>query len=252
MNINNFLFARRFNKKSPVPLYYQLKEIIKENIKNGQYQEGDRLPPERLLAETFSISRMTVRQAMNELVHEGFLVRKPGQGTFVAKPKLVQGLFKLSSFSEDMRSRGLSPSSKVISFQKIQPSACIADALLLKPHQEVFRIERLRLANGEPMALETTHLPASRCSGLSENELATGSLYKLLEEKLGIILDKAQETLEASLANSYEAKLLNIAKGDPVILRERTTYDINELPIEFVKSIYRADRYKFQFLLRND
>lgn len=172
-------------------------------------------------------------------------------GTFVNKPKLKSGLLELKSFTEDMKDRGLKPSSEIISMKKIKAFKMVKDKLKLD-NSYIYRLERLRLADNEPMALEITHLREKSCPSLNVEMLKDQSLYQVLFDKYNIIMNKAKETMQGGLADVREAELLNIQVGDAILLRERLTYDQNDNPIEFVKSIYRSDRYKFYLSLKKD
>ncbi len=235
--------------KLPAPLYYQLQKIIQKAIDEGLLQPGEKLPSERELAKTYNINRLTVRQATNALVNKGVLVRKRGLGTFVAQAKLNQGLFHLTSFTEDMISRGLKPATLLLSFSIKTPENQIQEELKLRPGGKIYLIERLRLANNEPMAREISFLPFSLFPGMNKRDLEHGSLYSLLRDKFNLTLGRAKETLEALAAEKKEADLLGILPGTPVFLRERLTYTEQGEPFEFVRSFYRADRYKFFFYL---
>ncbi len=234
-----------FNRRHPLPLYYQLKELIREQIDNGELKPEDRIPSERELSERYEISRMTARQAITELVNEGLLFREQGKGTFVAMPKISQGLLGLTSYTEDMMRRGLTPGTKLLSFQTILPTRKIADRLKVSLDSRIIQMERLRLANDEPMALEISHVPTHLCPGLDPNELERQSLYRLLESKYQIVLARASETLEPAMPSTLEAELLSIVPTVPLLLIERITYTPDGSPVEFVKSLYRGDRYKF-------
>lgn len=240
------------SEDAPTPLYYQLKTIIVDCINRGIYVAGNKLPSERELAEKFSINRLTVRQSMNALVSEGILVRRRGMGTFVNQPKLEQGLLQLTSFTEDMVRQGFHPQTRLISFRTTRLPKQVAQKINHFGAEDVFRIERLRLADGEPMALEIAYLPSSKFPHINLRKNELDSLYMLMENKYGIRIKKAHEYLEAGLAGPRDAKLLQIKQGDPVLLRERLTFAENEEPVEFVKSVYRADKYRFQLkLMRN-
>lgn len=232
---------------SPVPLYFQLQAIIKRLIETGHVSCGDRLPSERQIAEWAMINRLTVRQALAALVNEGVLIRRRGLGTFVAPPKLEQGLTKLTSFTEDMLRRGLSPSTVVLSLSVQAAEQRIAQALWLTPGEEVIVLERLRLADDKPMALEVSHMPYRRFPDFltAGFDLARTSLYETLRRHYNVEFARAIETLEARSALSREAELLGIASGAPLLARERTTLDRADVPLEHVRSLYRADRYRF-------
>lgn len=248
--VMNPLKDESIDKRSPVPMYYQIMRQLLEKINGGEFAVDSALPPERKLAQTYKVSRMTVRQAVVELVNEGILVRRKGIGTFVAPPKLEQALSRLTSFTEDMTQRGMKAGAKVISFEEIVPEPSIRKTLALGAEDKAFECVRVRLADGEPMALETTTLPVSLCPGLSRQDLEDRSLYHLLIERWGIRLDNAIQSIEPACASSYEASLLHIAPGTPLLLIHRITYNQNGSAIEHVKSLYRGDRYKFSIELR--
>jgi GntR family transcriptional regulator len=156
------------NKNSPVPIYHQLEEYIKQQIENGSLEEESVIPSEREYAERFQISRMTVRQAINNLVSEGYLNRQKGRGTFVTKKKVEQELQGMTSFTEDMLSRGMNPSSILLSFQILAADKKTALALRIEETDSIYKIKRIRLADGAPMALETAYIPVEFVPGLTE------------------------------------------------------------------------------------
>lgn len=241
------------NKQSHIPIYYQLEEEIKSMIHTKQLKAGDLLPSEREYAEKYAISRMTVRQAINNLVKEGLVYRVKGKGTFVADKKFEQDLSGLTSFSEDMRNRGLSPSNRLISFDFIEADEQLASTLSISPTDLVCKIKRVRLANNEPVALETIYTPRTIVGEMNYQEFSH-SFYDFLEKKLHFKIGFGYQTIEASLASEEEEKYLNIKKNSPVLVMERTTFLHNEeqTPIEFVTSTYRADKYKFKMKMKRD
>ncbi|MFP3122089.1 GntR family transcriptional regulator [Ectobacillus funiculus] len=232
------------DKSSPLPIYYQLEEQIKKQIESGELQPGDMLPSEREYAELINVSRMTVRQAMNNLVDGGYLYRQKGRGTFVAEKKVEQELGSLTSFTEDMKARGLVPSSKLLSFEIIPAPEKIANQLQIKEYAPVYEIKRIRLADQVPMALETVYISANLIKGLTE-EKVNHSLYQYIEEQLHLKIGHATQSVEASIASEIEGKHLNIRKGSPLLLLQRKTYLGDGTTLEVVKSSYRADRYTF-------
>ncbi|WP_445486789.1 GntR family transcriptional regulator [Niallia sp. 03133] len=229
-------------KDSHIPIYFQLEMEIKELIKD--LQPGDPISSEREFSEKYDISRMTVRQAINNLVNEGILVRKRGKGTFVAEPKVEQPLSGLTSFSEDMRSRGLTPKTKILDFQVIPSNRSVAGKLMIQEGEFVYEVRRLRLADDIPMALETSYLPLSLMKDLTK-EIVNASLYDYIENDLKQQISHATQTLESSLSQKQESMLLQLKDGAPVLLIERYSYLGSGIPFEYVKSIYRGDRYKF-------
>lgn len=232
------------DKQSHVPMYVQIEEELKRQINDGEFPIGTAIPSERELTELFGVSRMTVRQSITNLVNEGLLHREKGRGTFVASPKVEQPLNGLTSFTEDMKARGMAPSNKVIHFGKGLPEPDIAGELHLVAGEEVFTVERIRYANEKPMALERTYIPVKLFPDLSERDLA-GSLYSLIEQQQQLAISHASQRMEASLVKKEEAALLQIGMPAPVLMIERVSYLANGVPFEVVRSSYRADRYKF-------
>jgi GntR family transcriptional regulator len=233
------------NKNSPLPIYYQIEELIKQQITSKDLTSGDCLPSEREYAEKFNISRMTVRQAITNLVNSGYLHRVKGKGTFVADQSVVeQQLQGVTSFTEEMVARGKNPSSSILKFEKIPANKEIARKLNINEDDLVYEIERLRLADNIPMALESSYHPVNLFKDLTE-KIASRSIYRYVEEDLGQKIDYSTQSIEASSTGNRESILLNIKEGSPILLMERIAYLTNEVPLEVVRSRYRADRYKF-------
>ncbi len=227
------------NHRSAVPKYHQLREILLELI-DGELAVGEPIPSERELAERYALSRMTVRQAVDSLVGEGRLGRVAGVGTFVAEPKMdVQ--IRLASFSDDMRSRGMTPGSTVLTLERVEAAAHVARELEVDAGDPVIRIDRLRYADGVPMAVQRTYLPESLVPGLIDRGL-DGSLHVLLRERYGLELTWGEQTIEAGMADAATASLLEIADHAVVLRLRRRTY-AGDQPVEFDTSSYRADRY---------
>src|SRR4051794_13946524 len=170
-------------RNGPIPRYYQLKEIIRQKVTAGQWGPGLPIPSERELCEQYGISRMTARQSITELVNEGYLYREQGKGTFVAQPKITQQLSQLTGFTEDMEARAKHPAAQVLNQQMVPADADLAAILQVKPGQLLFQVQRLRLANGEPLAIETSLISFFGCEHLMEEDLVHNSLYNLLEKK---------------------------------------------------------------------
>lgn len=225
-----------------VPKYYAVKRSLFEMTE--QLSPGTPLPPERTLSTRFNTSRTTVRQALQELVVEGRLRRVQGKGTFVARPKVAQVL-QLTSYTEDMRAHGLEPASRTLSVGYVEAEATLAERLDIEPGGRVLRIERLRLADGDPMAIETTHLSADRFPDLRRQLSRYSSLYAALGDAYQVRLAAAEETIETALATPREADLLDTDVGLPLLLLSRHSFDGGRKPVEWVRSLYRGDRYKF-------
>lgn len=231
------------------PKYWGLKQHLLDMLRT--MPPGEAIPTERVLAETFDVSRTTVRQALSELTVEGRLVRVQGKGTFSARPKVAQRL-QLSGYTEDMRAKGRQPASRLLEIAEQPADGELAALLGVDDGAAVLRLRRLRLADEEPMAIETSHLPLTRFPGLT-SRLAPGgvaaqeigSLYTVLREQYGVEFGSAEETIETALASPEEADLLGAEVGLPMLLLSRHSLDAAGNPVEWARSIYRGDRYKF-------
>jgi GntR family transcriptional regulator len=229
------------------PKYYQLATILREQIEQGKLSPHETIPSERNLEQIYSVSRTTIRQAIDLLVRQGYLYREHGRGTFVSPQKLQKGISELTSFSEDMRRRGLEPGQKILDINIMPPPADVRKHLELGDQEcEVLRIERLRLGNGVPMGIQISYILLPEGQTIAREEIEQiGSIYRLLQEKFHLIPTEADETLEVTLATPREASLLQISEGSPLLLSERTTYSQFRRAIEFVKILYRGDRYRY-------
>lgn len=240
------------------PLYYKLKQTILQWIEDEKYRSGDLIPSEKQLQEMFNLSRTTVRLAMKELELEGLVVRNPGKGTFVASLKMETSPRRLLSFTEEMISYGLKPGSQVISLQKELPAGKIAKALQIQEDEEVWKLERIRLADSTPIATETSYLPAALINDIDINSLKVGSLYQQLLMENNIRITVAKERVEARMANTREIKNLNIAKGSPVLFVERLTFGYTQklpmaqIPVELVRTTYNAERYVINYVIEKN
>ncbi|MCK4258790.1 MAG: GntR family transcriptional regulator [Halanaerobiales bacterium] len=233
----------KLSNESPLPLYYQMKEILKKNIKLGELKPGDQLPSERDLEETYGVSRMTARRALVELCNEGYVYRKQGRGTFVADMKYHHHLFRLSSFTEESQSQHLKPGAKVLKIEKVENEA-ICKKLKIES-EPLISIRRIRTINEEPVALEETYVRAVYCPGLEEVNLNNTSLYSYLTEEYHLLMGRAEQTIESRLVPLEVAPTLKVEKGTPILYMERTTYLENEeTPFEYAEAIYRGDKYK--------
>jgi GntR family transcriptional regulator len=224
------------------PKYYVVKRHLLGLLPD--FSPGVPLPTERELASALNTSRTTVRQALTELVVEGRLVRRHGSGTYVAEPKLAWPL-QMSSFTEQAASSGLVVESQLIASERIKATDELAELLRIKPGAVVQRLERLRKVNGAPMALEASHLPAARFPGLARAVRRSGSLYQVLAEQWDIKVVGAVETIETAPATPREAGLLDTDVGAPMMMLSRHSFDATGAPVEWVRSWYRGDRYKF-------
>lgn len=225
-----------------LPKYYRVKEVIMAEIDG--LQPGSPLPDERTLAASFETSRTTIRQALQELSREGRIMRRQGHGTFVAEPKLTLPL-RLSSHTEDMHELGMVPSSRVLSVTDEYADDTIGDALGISAGDPITVISRVRLADGIPLALEINHLSQARFPGIARLINDHVSLYEILVDDYAVTPDHALETIESAPATPEEAKLLETEIGTPMMLMSRQSFESDGDAFEYVRSVYRGDRYRF-------
>jgi GntR family transcriptional regulator len=235
----------RIDKDSPLPLYSQLREALLALLKHGEFQEGDPFPTERELGEMYQVSRITVRRALDELVREGYLIAHQGKGTFVAKPKISRHVPQMRSFSQEMADQGQRPGSRLLSLGHQKAGQRIATALSLPEGSWVWVVERLRLANDEPICISLVYLNLPPQITLTPAELEQEtSLWKILENK-GIHFAYREENIQAIAAGAREAELLLIEPGAPLLFVEGTVYSDRGDPIEYHQMHNRGDRYNY-------
>jgi len=232
------------DRQSVVPLYYQIQQRLREQIRSGELKPGQLVSSEQEISARLGVSRMTARQALKSLCSRGLAYSQRGRGTFVSRMKLEKNFRQLLSFSEEMKERGSRPRSKVLAFRRIRPDEEVAEALHLSPGEEVIFLRRVRIADSAPLCIEATHLPTRLCPELLESFEPSGSLYQVLAERYGLRVHMADEVAEASVTTGAEAKLLRVRVRSPVFRLTRTAYLHDGQPIEFVKSTYRGDRCK--------
>jgi GntR family transcriptional regulator len=241
----------RLRREAPDPLYRQLKDTLVDEISAGRYPVHQRLPSERELSEKYKVSRMTARQALLDLARAGVVYTRVGKGTFVAEGKINQQLRTVTGFSQDVRGRGSKPASRVLEARVIPASPEVAAALRLMPGRDVIELARVRLSDDTPLAVERAYLPLARCPTLlSRHNFARESLYDALQHDYGYTLTQAEQTIEAALAEPHEIKLLRLKPPAAVLKIQRLTTTADGVPIEYVLSAYRSDRYKFHSQLQ--
>ena len=238
---------------SSIPIYYQLKNVLLRKIKEKNWKPGELIPSEKDLQIIYGISRTPVRQALLELEREGYIIRKKGKGTIVAGTKVIQNLPSLSSFTEDMIQKGLKPSNRLIQIYKAKLPEEMSEKFLLYLKEEVPVIERLMIADNEPMAFHVSYLIAENLrDSIKDLELSMkngASLYNFLAKK-GINIHYAKQYIRSINANEDLSKALNIKMGDSLHRMERLVFDIAEKPVEMVLGFYRSDRYQYYVELK--
>ena len=203
---------------------------------------GTAIPSERQLSADLGVSRLTLRAALDDLAREGYLIRRRGSGTYVQQPKISQEL-TITSFSEDMRKRGMTPGSRTLSLDTIHAGARLGRLLQVSPSEPVLQIKRLRLADGETMAIETLHIPKKLVPDLGADDLG-GSFYEVLQDRYGIRIASGTQAIEPTVTNEEESAALGVPLHSPAFLFERTSRDEHDRTVEFVQSVYRGDRYR--------
>ena len=229
---------------APVPLYHQLKAALLRDIESGRWRPGERLPTEDELIARFHISKITVRHALRDLTQLGYIRREQGRGTFVQGPPLEEGPRELKSFTSEMRGHGFRATSRVLEQGVAAAPSDIAERLELDEGEPVFRLYRLRLADGEPMGLQTAYVPMRLAPGIDELSFADASLYEVLASRYSLHPTGARESHQAVPVPEDAAPLLRVPAGSPALAAERLTSLANGRPLELVHSIMRGDRYK--------
>jgi GntR family transcriptional regulator len=237
------MFPETIDRDSKLPFYQQLYEILRGKIQHGEWQPGDLIPTESDLIDSYQVSRNTVRQVLDMLVNEGLIYRQRGRGSFVAHPTLEQSMTRIISFTEDMRQRGFSPGTKVLSASLILAAEDISKKLNISPREQLAYLQRLRLADGEPMSIEESFLVHRYCPGVLQHDYARQPLREILERDYGIPITSAKQVIQAMLAPAELAELLEIKPHSALLFIERISYSQGRTPVEFLRVYYRADRY---------
>jgi GntR family transcriptional regulator len=231
--------------RTPVlPLYRQLENLLLAEFRSGRLQTGDRLPNEEQLAATYGVSLITVRRTLADLAAAGYVRREQGRGTFVARPTVVQGPRELTSFTFEMRRRGARPSSRVLAQEVVAAAEDLAEALGTLRGAQIFRLRRLRLADGEPIGVQTAHVPLALAPGLPRAEFAKASLYDILAQDYGLIAAHAREIHSAVILTAGQCRLLDLPRRSAGLTVRRITLDSHHRPFELVDSVMRPDRYQ--------
>lgn len=233
----------KLDSKSPIPLYFQLKSYIEEQIETGVWEAGTQIPSELELSEQFNISRTTIRQAIGDLVNERKLERIQGRGTFVSEISIEKQIERVSGFSQDMRMRGLVPTSDILNFEVVKANPTVAKALKINEGDDAILLKRLRKGNDKRIALEVVYMDYRKYKDFLSVNLANESLYEMLAKKFAVWPKYSQQVIESIKCPAEEAELLGIQKGDPVFYFHTTAFDQYDQPLEYTEGYYRGDRY---------
>jgi GntR family transcriptional regulator len=232
---------------SHLPYYIQLIDILKEKVQSGSWSQGDQIPGEQELCELYGVSRTVVRQALREIELEGVITRRKGKGTFIAPPKIGEGLVqKLTGFYQDMLERGLRPATKVLHQNVVPATEKVARFLTISPGDKVVDLLRLRSINEEPIQLTTSYVPLAICPGLATVDLTNRSLYEFMETECGVFIARGMRYVEAVLANETEAALLGIERGAPLLMLDSLSYAESGQVVEYYHALHRGDRSRFE------
>jgi GntR family transcriptional regulator len=234
---------------SPVPLYTQIKNALRERILDGSYSPHEQMPSESELMERFRVSRITVRQALGDLQKEGLVFKIHGKGTFVSKPKAFQDLARLQGFGEAMSRMGYETFNRLLSFKTVRASAAVADRLALPAGAQVAEIKRLRYLNRAPISVDVTWVSAELGQRLREEDLATRDIFVILENDYGIALGPAELKIEAMLADAALSHQLRLEEGAPLLRIDRLTLEASGRPLDYEHLYYRGDAFQYRLTI---
>lgn len=236
-------FPNLISRASKLPLHHQLYDLLRGKIRSGEWIEGQMIPTEPELINQYGVSRIVIRQVLNRLVNEGMIFRQQGRGSFVAERRLEEGLSRIISFTEDMRQRGLTPKTRILFTGLIPAPEDIAEHLGIQAGDELARLERLRLANDEPMSIEEAHLVHRYFPGVLNEDYALVPLRETLQQKYGVRITRARQVIRAVQATAEQARLLTTQGKSPLLLVERVSFSEQNQPVEFLRIYFRGDRY---------
>jgi GntR family transcriptional regulator len=228
------------DRRSPIPVYIQISDAIRARIQSGKLEPDTVLPPSEQICEELGITRMTLRQAYAVLAREGLVDAQRGRGTFVRRSRIERTLGQMVGFSEEMRAWGKKPSSRILLFERAEVSGPASEFLGNRP---VYRIERLRLADAVPMAIEEVEIPVAHCPDLEEFDLAARSLYEILNETYQLKFDRCEQVVSASMPTAKQRKLLDIGSSVALLNVTRRSFAKPDRPVTYGVTQYRGDLY---------
>jgi GntR family transcriptional regulator len=238
------LLTARIDRNDPLPVYAQIANAIRTLVNSGTFPPGTMLPPERVLCNEFRVSRMTLRQAYDVLEREHILHGQRGRGTQISPQRMRKQQQEMRSFSEEIRARGGTPRSRMLSFKSVDPSEPVRAELSVPDGEKVYRIERIRFCDATPLAVEVVQIPCYLCHDLQRVDLTKRSLYDVLEADYGLRLARSLETISAAPPSPRERKHLDLPRGVALLVIERKTYTANGTPVELAMTTYRGDLYQ--------
>lgn len=235
--------------RPPTTLHFRVREHLLDRILSGELRPGDQIPTEADLITHFGVSRTTVRRALQDIENAGLIRRQAGRGTFVTIPRLNQELRRVTGFVEDMDKHGLRASAQLITAELVEASQRVADALKVPLGSEVAHIDRVRLGNGQPISVDVSYLVRDVGDVVMQHDLATNPIYSIIEDVIGEPLSYADYAIEATVADTLLARLLDVAAGSPILDIERTTYGSADRALMYENLYYRADRIRYRLRL---
>lgn len=234
------------NTASPMPFYAQIKEVLRVRILNGVYKPHQQMPSESEMIEAFKVSRITVRQALNDLQKEGLIFKIHGKGTFVSKAKAFQELGQLQGFAEAMSRMGHEIYNRLLGLKTVPASSAVAERLQIDPRAPVTEIRRARYLNREPISIDVTYIAEALGKRLAKEDLATRDIFLIIENDYGIALGCADLRIESMMADGASARLLKVSEGSPILRIERLTYTADQQPLDFEYLYYRGDAFQYR------
>jgi len=238
------------DEHNPLPLYYQLKNLLEEQIDSGYFKPGEKIPSENELCTLYKISRTTVRQAIADLVNSSKLVRTQGLGTFVSDVRISSKNYRLNGFSQDMKTQGLQPVTKILELSPILASSEIANNLNIKENDAVIFLKRLRYVDEKVLGLDISYLLFSRFSGILKEDLESNSLYDLLIKKYDTMPSRSTYQIKSIKCPREVAGLIELTPSEPILLLTEIVYDQHDIAFECGTEFYRGDRYSFNIEIR--
>ncbi|MEI3605108.1 UTRA domain-containing protein [Pseudogracilibacillus sp. SE30717A] len=241
---------KKLNSASQIPLYHQLKQVIIGDIESGKYKIGEQLPTEIELCENYSVSRITVRRAISDLVNEKILYRKQGKGTFVSESKIERELISIGSFSDITTQSGKEPSTQILETQIKKPTKELCNVLKISSDQDILELKRLLSINGKPFIIETSHYPISRFPNLETYISSNQSIYKILRENYGVEIVKAEKTLDVKLSNPEQSEIFECDANSVLYLLKKTAFDKKDEVVHVSNSLFLASKVTFTFTVK--
>ena len=237
---------------SPTPLYSQIREILRQRILDGTYQPHQQMPSESELIKAFSVSRITVRQALGDLQRAGLVFKIHGKGTYVSKPKAFQNIGQLQGFGEAMSRMGYETFSQVVSIKTLSAGRVVGAKLKVKEREQITELRRVRYLNREPISLDVTYVPKAIGERLAKEDLANRDIFLILENDYGLSLGQAELQIEAMLADTALSRLLKVEESAPVLRIERLTFTTEGQPLDFEYLYYRGDAFQYQLRIERE